>query len=221
MRLIFGFGLVLCMASAGIAAPLDLGSFPVSGSGTFQCDPSDSVFVLGVSFAGSNANYAITAGAFQLGGSRTLNLQFTCVGASLHENVLLGDTYPPSFNAVQPFNANFGPAGNLGSNLYPANFQLGNGTGELNIYDQASAQPGNPTTLIATATLIGYVTVDSVQESGPPSATVWDGTYSITPDPSGGPSAPEPGSAMMLLMAALWPVAGAAACSVRRRIRTR
>ena len=60
------FGLVLCLTSVGIAGPLDLGTFSVSGSGTFECDPTDSVAAFGASFSGSNANYAITAGAFEL-----------------------------------------------------------------------------------------------------------------------------------------------------------
>jgi hypothetical protein len=215
MRPVFGFGLILCLASAGIAGPLDLGSFSVSGSGTFACDPLNSVFIFGVSFSGSNANYAITAGAFQLGGSTPRNLQFTCAGASLGESVVLGDTYPPSFNSIEPFHASFGPTGNVLSDFYPATFQLGNGTGYLDIYDQASAQPGNPATLIATANLIGNATVSSVQ--GPMADRSWNGSYAIAPDPS----APEPGSAAMLVIAGLWPALGAAAGSVRRRIRTR
>ena len=214
MRAISGFGLLLYfLATAAIAGPLDLGSFPVSGSGTFACDVLDATAGFSVFFSGSNANYSITAGSPGLGGSSTKNLQFTCVGATLGENVVLADTNPPSMNLFEPFNASFSQTGSNIMVSGPAMFQLGNGTGFLDIYDQASAQPGNPANLIATATLAGYVTVDSVQTMEP-FFPAWNGTYAITP-------VPEPGSTAMFLIAALWPAAAGAVYSARRRIRSR
>ncbi len=220
MRALVG---VLLLVGAAVAGPLDLGSFQVSGSGTFGCDVLDSTTGFTVFFSGSNGSYTITAGSSGLGGAfgpSANNLQYKCIGASLGDNVVLADTNPPSMQAIEPFNAAFTPAGSPQSISGPAEFQIGNGAGYLDIFDQASAQPGNPATLIATATLIGYVTVKSAQTTAP-IYPAWNGTYSITAAAPAGTAAPEPGSAAMLVMVALWPAAGAAAYSARRRIRSR
>jgi hypothetical protein len=194
MRAIFGFSLLLSFGSILTASPVNLGTFSVTGSGSFACDVPDAVFEYSFSFSGSNSNYTITAGSTGLGGSNPgSNLQFPSCGSYLGENAVLADNYPPSFDSIEPIAIMVAAA--VPNTYLAGTFEVGNGTGYLNIFDNASAQPGNPANLIATAALIGYVTVDSVQTTEPfyPS---WSGTFQIT-------GAPEPASGILILVAAL------------------
>jgi hypothetical protein len=202
MRNPLGIALFLSLASIANAGVLDLGTFPVAGSGSFACDMSDAVADYSFGFSGSNANYMIYAASTGLGGSNPRNLLFPSCGSYVGENTVLADTNPPSLSLlVGSIFVDVTPAGSTVPAFYEAGtFQLGNGGGYLDIYDDASALPGNPANLIATAELIGYVTVDSVQTTEPyyPS---WNGTFQITPDAPG--TAPEPGSGLLLGAAAL------------------
>jgi hypothetical protein len=194
MRAIFGFSLLLSFGSILTASPVNLGTFSVTGSGSFACDVPDAVFEYSFSFSGSNSNYTITAGSTGLGGSNPgSNLKFPSCGSYLGENAVLADNYQPSSDSIEPIAIMVAAA--VPNTYLAGTFEVGNGTGYLNIFDNASAQPGNPANLIATAALIGYVTVDSVQTTEPfyPS---WSGTFQIT-------GAPEPASGILILVAAL------------------
>jgi hypothetical protein len=190
-------------AAIASAAPMDLGTFSVSGSGGFSCDRFDAIYSFEFNLSGSNPVYSLQFGSPGLGGSNPGSyLVFPCGGYS-GENITLADTYPPSYGSIEPVDGSFGPAGSPPVNSFDvAQFGIGNGTGYLNIYDNASAIPGHPANLVATATLIGYVTLTFV-ETTEPHYPSWDGTFEITPDPPGGSAVPEPGSAVLVLAAAI------------------
>jgi hypothetical protein len=215
--------LLFCFAPVVFGGSVNLGSFSVSGSGTFSCDQLDATAEFTFSLSGANQNYSLLASSNGLGGSSTFtsHLTFPCFGSTVGENTTIGDTLPPDFDISAPVLITVTPlaAGGFSASTDAGMFQVGNGTGYLDVYDSASAQPGNPANLIAVASLTGYVTVNSVQSFGQPDPSA-NGTFVITPA-SPTSTAPEPASAMLVLMAALWPAAGAAAGFVRRRIRNR
>lgn len=187
-------------AAIASAAPVSLGTFSVSGSGAFNCDRQDAVAGFSVFFTGSNANGAmVTVSSPGLGGSNFgSNLVFPCFGSSVGENTVLADSFPPSYDSIQLIDISVD--GGLGGFSSPyGTFQVGNGGGFLDIYGPGSS-PLIPGSLMWTANLIGYVTVDSVTTTGPPDVSA-NGTFAITPAPSG--EAPEPGSAALILAGAV------------------
>ena len=198
MRIFSFLSVVLSFTAVSLAGPLALGTFSVTGSGTFHCDPQDATAGFTFSFSGANAGYQIMASSPGLGGSFAgNNLQFPCF-ATVGDNTVIADTVPPSFDFIQQISAGYMPAGSGNWTFSDAAiFQLGNGTGYLDIYDNASAMPGNPANLVATATLSGFVTVTSISETPPPFAAS-SGEFQIGDDPPGGTDAPEPGTFALL-----------------------
>jgi hypothetical protein len=216
MRALMGF--VMFLPAALLADPANLGTFAATGSGSFNCDPSDAVAGYSVFFTGSNATYAIEVQASSLGGGYgfTSHLTFPCFGSSVGESTVIADNLPPSYYVAEPTFFSVSPAPSSGFNsINPVTFELGNGTGYLDVYDDASGQPGNPATLIATATLTGYVTITSAEVSGPPPYETAQGTFTVTSGPApGGTEAPEPATA-------LWLAVATAVYSARLRTRSR
>ncbi|HKE23860.1 MAG TPA: hypothetical protein VKB88_15950 [Bryobacteraceae bacterium] len=202
--------ILLTFASAALAAPVNLGTLAVAGGGTFGCDQQDFTNSYTIGFTGSNANFSVRVNSSGLP-------SFPCFGSFAGESVSITDT-PSNLSQNGPITGTVTPLAPGGFSLFTdaVTFQLGNGTGFIDLYDNASAQPGNPPNLLATATLAAFVNVTSAASTGPPDVTA-SGTFTITP----AADAPEPNSALLLLMAALWPAAAAAAYSVHRRTRTR
>src|SRR5579872_2809416 len=151
------------------AAPVSLGTFSVSGSGGFNCDRLDAISSFSVFFTGSNANgTTITVSSPGLGGSNFGgNLQFPCFGSSVGENAVLADTFPPTYDSIQPIEISVD--GNVPGRFASSfgAFQMGNGSGYLDIYGPGGSAR-TPGSLMWTAALAGYVTVNSVTTSGPP-----------------------------------------------------
>lgn len=191
MRGLFVCGLLLPALAA--AAPVNLGTYAVSGSGGFNCDRQDAVASFWMSFSGTNSSGTIAVSSPGLGGSNFgANLQFPCFGSTVGENAVLADTFPPIVDSVQPIEISVGMnASSFGT------FQLGNGSGFLDIYGPGSTS-FTPGSLAWTAALVGYVTVDSVSTTGPPDVSAL-GTFVITPDPPD--EAPEPGGAALVAAA--------------------
>jgi len=175
----------LCLAAGAVGSPLDLGTFSVTGSGSFTCDERDAIYEYSGSFNGLNASYSIQFGTSGVGGSNPFPyLQFPGCASYVGQNGVLSDTYPPSYNIIEPFQASVEPSGSTSLiESGPATFELGNGAGYLDIYSGSS-----PTAvLVATANLVGYVTVNAVNTSEP-FYPEWDGTFLVTPDPVPEPS---------------------------------
>lgn len=194
------FPWIFMFTAIASAAPVNLGTFSVSGSGSFSCDRQDGIASYSVSFSGTNGSDAITVSSPGLGGSNFGgNLQFPCFGSSVGENTVLADTFPPAFDSIQPIQISFDANGPGGFISPFGTFQLGNGGGSLDIYAPGS-MPRIPGPLMWTADLIGYVTVDSLSTTGPPDVSA-SGTFVITPGAPDG--APEPGSAALVLAAAI------------------
>jgi hypothetical protein len=187
--------LFLFFGSIAVAGPLDLGTFAVTGGGSFNCAFWDSSSGFTFSFSGSNANYMLNVSSgMGLYGPQT---SFPC-GSYVGQNAFLADTYPPSYDSIELIGATFWPAGLTSETTFSGavTFQLGNGTGYVDIYN--NPDQGN---LLATASLVGYVTVTSVQPVTPIYPT-FAGTFGITPEPPGDP-VPEPGCAVLVLAGAL------------------
>src|SRR5690242_9242957 len=158
------FGFLLCVL--GMAAPLDLGTFAVSGSGTFACDQLD--FVSGglIQFSGSNSNYSISVGG-NISNASSRNGFLPACGVTAGQDLVIGIDQPQlgpvditSFG-YQALNA---APGDFNITQY-GTFQLGDGTGFINFYScTLTIGPcflANQLTLVATANLSGVVTVAS------------------------------------------------------------
>jgi hypothetical protein len=172
----------LCLAAGAVGSPLDLGTFSVTGSGSFTCDQPDAIYVYSGGFNGSNANYNIrvsTPGYVPGEGPG----YFGC-NSYVGKNGVLDATLPPAMDVIQFIAVSIAPAGSTSFQLYDAAmFAVGNGAGYLDVYSAAS-----PTAvLVATANLVGYLTVDTVNTSLP-HYPEWDGTFLVTADPVPEPS---------------------------------
>jgi hypothetical protein len=198
---VFGF----LVSVLGMAAPLDLGTFAVSGSGSFACDQTD--FVSGglINFSGSNSNYSISVGG-NISNASSRNGFLPACGVTLGQDLVIGIDQPQlgpvdvaSFS-YQDLNA---APGDFNVTQY-GTFQLGDGTGFVNFYScPFSIGPcflANQLTLVATAKLSGIVTVDSVTTTAPVFPS-WQGTLAITSGgPTGGTQTPEPSGALALVV---------------------
>lgn len=161
----------------------------MSGSGSGTCDRSDAIYGYTTTFTGSNANYSIevTTG-LGLGGSNPTNLVFPGCGSFTGQNTILADTYPPQFYPFEPLSI-FVTNLNEPFSSYTGQFQVGNGTGYLDIYGISSSGD----VLAATANLVGYVTVESVQNLPNSPFPDVQTTFQITP----AASLPEPSTALL------------------------